>query len=408
MFKNGIKKAGAILVIVGIASGCASIELRPASSNPASAEFEIPGLLPLLERGDTKLVRLHGMCSRKWKEWAPNQHAALRKIIKNNADSWEAQEDRIEQEPVDGSPSDPSPESVFKDKVNGHILESHYLRWGRFTEYPKKTANRTDDYEGVAVVSKLIQRDFLNDCVGDVLAYNGAARAEIQLWLKQRICQILDGRSNKKGACFFNEKDFENKTNVIFVSQSLGSKILMDVLKGMINDSENRRTKAFSNAIVNQVKAVHFLASPIPFIGIGDFRSNGSRGLAVAGGQSTSLFQDAKNVFDTAITEIPLEKRADASKIAVVDYSDPDDILSWPLSENNVSSSNLELINATVQNSFVYFGVLTNPSRAHCGYDHNRGVISTLMFGAADGNLNRKVRGRLGTGRCTGIFPFLP
>jgi hypothetical protein len=73
-------------------------------------------------------------------------------------------------------------------------------------------------------------------------------------------------------------------------------------------------------------------------------------------------------------------------KFSVVAFTDPNDLLSYEVSEQDFGERTI--INIIVSNDVTLFGILENPLEAHMGYRENESVIDFLKCGrSSDGEL---------------------
>jgi hypothetical protein len=70
-----------------------------------------------------------------------------------------------------------------------------------------------------------------------------------------------------------------------------------------------------------------------------------------------------------------------APPLKIVDFSDPNDLLTYRLLPMMLDVEGAELVNVTVSNDSTYFGFVERPDTAHCGYAWNRDVIGLIANG---------------------------
>ena len=64
-----------------------------------------------------------------------------------------------------------------------------------------------------------------------------------------------------------------------------------------------------------------------------------------------------------------------------MDFSDPNDLLTYRLLPTMLDVEGAELVNVTVSNDSTYLGFVERPDNAHCGYASNRYVIGLIANG---------------------------
>jgi hypothetical protein len=239
------------------------------------------------------------------------------------------------------------------------------------------TYNRTR-----ASLNEQLKNELLNDCLADAVAYLGTAGRKIRLGVREALEAILsDARDNKKLGI----------APVVILSESLGSKVMADSL--LCEDTDNL-TRLMSD--LSRISNVFLGANQIPLLNLG-FKAGAcdaqpaynklksgnipqqylqKRNTGVAG--FLDLIETARSMkeFRNIVPE----------KLSVVAFTDPNDLLSYEVSEQDFGERTI--INIIVSNDVTFFGFLENPLEAHMGYRENESVIEFLKCGrSSDGKL---------------------
>ncbi|MEJ1297046.1 MAG: hypothetical protein RPU64_00590 [Candidatus Sedimenticola sp. (ex Thyasira tokunagai)] len=193
----------------------------------------------------------------------------------------------------------------------------------------------------------------MNDNISDAFIYLGAANSEVQ----QSMAEALTYISNRVG-----END-----HVIFIAESLGSRVTFDTLlgKGVI------RSEAEANKLIEKSSQLWLLSNQLPLLQLGKKEKR----------SSLERLIDKRYEIDTARGQ---QGRGVEKPLQVVAFSDPNDLLTYPISRNLAQQhKNARFYNALINNNkYAYFGVV-NPLKAHVGYRTNGKVMDAIASGAS-------------------------
>ena len=217
-----------------------------------------------------------------------------------------------------------------------------------------------------ATLNSELKASLMNDCLSDAVVYAGKNGDSIRGAMQQAVCNFLGGviRTERGvSACDLSGATLDWPTAI--VTESLGSKFIFDAVRAVWDQGQRaairqagleRRLAAISTVylVSNQIPLLD-LANPIPAA-----QSSLASFVAISGGRRAE---------------------AKAPRLTVVDFSDPNDLLSYRLLPSALEIPAAELINVTVSNDNTYFGFLERPDTAHCGYAWNRDVIGLIANG---------------------------
>jgi len=284
------------------------------------------------------------------------------------------------------------------------------------TEAPPKGGKTTPER---VYVNRRVKEDVVDRALTDAVLYLGKYHEPIQSGVEEALCQALHSQPRTRGdltqRCNWTKPPSEN-TTYIFVTHSLGSRILFDILgkvtTGIESDKsgkseENKTTnmrEEYVNAIKNGTKVIYMLANQIPLIGIANLDPKTSSTEPQESLQLLKTRDKRENQYvvpqEPFVNFLNRETQnsfsAQPKDISVVAFSDPNDILSWGIPwwyEKDVndritrSSTKVHFTNVFIRNGTHYFGLLEMPTSAHQGYVKNREVWHVILCGAKNGKV---------------------
>ena len=349
----------------------------------------VSGLSELLQKGDVKLIWVHGMCN-KVPSYAHDRAQLFKRALHSTNHVGPIFADKQQKR-------DDAYVATYLDEVNGNVLESRYLMWSPLTRGAKSAlATETEGGGSAALLNDLARTDFLQDCLADVVAYIGNANNPIQNWVEKEICAALGGRQVARRECDVPANT--ERTPIVVVSQSLGSKIVLDALKAIYPSQKNGdRFMAYSKRVAD-IRVVHMLANQISLLEVGKSEFGTSKNLklndaADLSGPSESGYPFAFEVFEKARDAVTQQKgfaESAPSGVTFVDYTDPNDILSARFSRDEQQHpEHFDIINVTVSNTSSILNLFANPAAAHCDYVVNEEVMGIITYGYKGGKVRK-------------------
>jgi hypothetical protein len=227
---------------------------------------------------------------------------------------------------------------------------------------------------------------FVDDIAPDPLAYAGANKDRIRASVAQSLCWALSARwddlseETKGVACGPDLPAFGSRVaidDVAFVSHSLGSRVLIDALQDLVKAPEIRKDPRYAkiSATFQQRKLQAFmLSNQLPLLETGQPPQQVTESFAQYCEPGGSHYADR---FFKALD--------------LVAFSDPNDLLSYPIPEQFVDrymDSRLctRLTNITINVAPVHqlfgLGEVASPLEAHSGYESDERVIALVAHGA--------------------------
>jgi len=277
----------------------------------------------------------------------------------------------------------------YRSKSSSRQMTFYELTWSEITAADKEIMTFDDSGE-YAFRRAGVNRDlkqFVNSSLPDPLIYLGDAQLNIQLSVSQALCWMfardyeqIPQRSDE--ICSFEEHmpTEVRKDNYVFVSHSLGSRILTDSLQLVTasmaalekQQSVSANAIEWREALRDQQLTIFMLSNQLPLLQLGRDApqvTNQYEDYCTASGKNHD-----KRVFD---------------KAQIVAFSDPNDILSWAVppgyEDNNIDSrlcpSLVNIIINIAQVKSVFGLELASPGDAHRGYDNDERVIKLVAHG---------------------------
>ena len=277
----------------------------------------------------------------------------------------------------------------YRSKSSQRKMIFYELTWSEITEADKKIMAYYDSGEYSfrrAGVNKDLKQ-FVNSHLPDPLIYLGDAQLNIQLSVAQALCWMFtrdytDIPRETDQICNFQEypPTEVRQDGYLFVSHSLGSRILTDALQLVTasmaeyekRDNVSANVAEWRESLRDQTLTIFMLSNQLPLLQLGRDApevTNQYDDYCTADGEKRD-----KRVFD---------------KAQIVAFSDPNDILSWAVppgyeDENMDSRLCPSLVNVIINIAEVksVFGLqLASPGDAHRGYDNDERVIKLIAHG---------------------------
>lgn len=350
-------RIGMIVLLIVAFGGCGKQYSQP-QIEPSRRPF--PGIAShlLASGGNTvHVLFVHGMCTHTEREWVEGSwRPAIQAVLM-------AQQINERKTPAADTLSPIQTIDKTFDIVGGRKLEARFLLWSALTADDKKTLlyDRVSDEGGEfplkrTKLNRRIKAELINDCFSDAIVYSGRRSADIRKALKESICKDFDGCA--PGA------------TLVIVTESLGSKIVMDAVQEM---SSAERT-----ALLSATQQLMMLANQLPLLGLATGPDAPDRVTA-----ATSAFADAWKA----------ARRADADALSIVAFTDPNDLLSYRLRPADFPGVGVH--NVLTSNTGRILGLVADPNAAHTTYKKNDEVMNLVLCGhmvAACDQLRRTVR----------------
>ncbi|MEQ8734278.1 MAG: hypothetical protein RIC29_05090 [Rhodospirillaceae bacterium] len=337
-------------------------ELRP--TNPA-VQFE--GFASHINKQrPAKVFWTHGMCSHNW-NWVMSTNSLIRAALR-------AKTDITTPEPRTAGAVTWMTSIVTPDGT----LEASFYLWSPLT-WDLKDTLRFDNATGTqagfrydrAPLNEVLKKKLLNDCLADAVIVSGSNRSKIYEETRSSICSFLGGNLTGASECTLSGPEPADTPRVI-VAESLGSKIIADAVLDLT--AAPGQEAEFSERL-STIRQVFLLANQIPLLDLSDAVVS-----TAVGPSQSSLSRMLQKLGEAT------EPR-NVTPIQVVSFTDPNDLLSYRLTERYVDANKTDLINVMVSNDWTYTVPfvetlsLERPDTAHCDYQRNDNVIAMVAVG---------------------------
>lgn len=236
-------------------------------------------------------------------------------------------------------------------------------------------------------------KGFLDDVIPDPMIYLMDPNERILNATKQSTCWMLSRswdqlNDNQKQVCSVSShkqiRDLSNE-NIIFITHSLGSRIFMDTMTGIVDSvaaaekqadlKNNQDAQLIIDALKNKEMTVFMLANQLPLLQIGRVQPE------VTNKISQYCKRKGKK-YDERIFK----------KVNIVAFSDPNDLLSYGIPQTFVDQymdsrmcPEVTNVNINIANEISVFGAgVVNPISAHTEYDNDLRVIQMISYGTTN------------------------
>jgi len=252
-------------------------------------------------------------------------------------------------------------------QVGGGTVRFHALVWWPLTAELKRqlaydnTGTPTDCARDQvckpkrALLNGMVKDRLLNDCLADVLVYEGDSHEAIRDAMVEAVSRIV--AANPDG-------------QLAVVAESLGSKMLFDALTSML-ESNQPRTQALGRQATRRLALLYMAGNQLPILGLAE----------------QSLFAKAMPAQDALQRFLELRRRQPSPRgeglpqLTVVAFSDPNDLLSYRLLPARYAAPDVAVADVLVSNDRTWLGLLENPVSAHMGYLANPDVGELIVCG---------------------------
>lgn len=238
-----------------------------------------------------------------------------------------------------------------------------------------------------AALNQTLKEELLNRCFADAIVYSGPAGEPIRRSMERVACELLGGMLDDRGVCRF--ADDSAPAALVFVTESLGSKVLFDAVRRLRERAEGADPGAEERleAAVGRTQAVYMLANQVPLLDLAeaavDLPDAGREESAVV--EPRSSLHDFLNILRAGRDESATrsEEMRAFERVEVIAFTDPNDLLSYRLlpDEIGMDPSSVRLVNVIVSNAPAWLGFVERPDSAHMGYRTNAAVAELLVHG---------------------------
>jgi hypothetical protein len=277
------------------------------------------------------------------------------------------------------------------NEQNGQELTFYELTWSEITRAEKQILafDTSGDYDFRRAKINGLLKKFSNDAGADPVIFSGESRETILAAFGQSFCWMAtanwqDLPNSGKQACLGlddSSADRIAKDDYVFISHSLGSRIVtdgLDRLIGLLSNYksivDNKTLEAFKNKHIS----LYMLSNQLPMLQLG------RKPPEVAGSDASYCHANGANYHKRMFKETD-----------IVAFSDPNDLLSYSIphefAEKYIDSrlcADITNVNINVAPTMDAFGLtdFANPMTAHVGYDTDERVVALITQGIGTKN----------------------
>lgn len=259
---------------------------------------------------------------------------------------------------------------TYRRPKDGALLLTYTLLWSPFT-LPYKAGLLQYDWEPPVIThrayfNRRLKEELIDKSFSDAVIFAGRLDRRMLYSVQQAICAVMTDQTDLSSPCV-EQRALHQKGYVFAVTHSLGSMMLFEALGEMTHARESHLRQAFTQRLA----CVFMLANQLPLLSFSR-RYSPPRDYQI----DSSLRPLAEFIEDDR--DRPL---------AVVAFTDPNDLLSYFLPENWRTllfpevGEKFYFVNFPVRNTRSFLGIFANPAPAHTGYWSNRQIIRAIVGG---------------------------
>lgn len=405
-----------LLLMCGLAACTKPYETPVIEGANGDASVTFDGLMDLMQATPASPVRVlwtHGMC-RHNEDWSTNRTQRLVAALGPGATS-QASPPRPIGDPGAGNKRASLRRAVFT--AGNAAVEVDFFFWAPLTDFYKDSLiydrltsqNPPGQFKlQRASVNRDLKSGLLNDCLVDAVVYSGPNGHPIRKAMRQAVCEALGGTMGSAGC---DVQPGRSTQTLVFISESLGSKMLFDAIVTIWDEAQSRGGDAQQRvaAALASTRMMFMVSNQVPLLDTaGVFVDEDrpppppgvappaaaapARRLDAAAPSALSALSQARTMAAIrpppppaapGMAPAPPPAPPTTGPLALVAFSDPNDLLSYHLvpSQLDGNDSDFRFVNVAVSNDVTYFGLLERPDTAHCGYAWNAAVLGLLIQG---------------------------
>jgi hypothetical protein len=265
------------------------------------------------------------------------------------------------------------------DKAAGGTVHFHTLVWSPMsaalkqqlaydsTGAPTDCAKDGECRPKRAHYNGKLKDTLLNDCLSDALIYQGQSHAAMKRAMVEAVAKVLEASEQRAG---------DEPGPLVVVAESLGSKILFDALSDMLQPAAPAREHELGQRAARRMAIVFMIGNQLPLLGLAEQQiEQPAAAVAEPGQDALQRFLMLRRQQQQA------PKRETLSKLAVVAFTDPNDLLSYRLLPTRYAGPDVVIADVLVSNSATWLGLLEDPFGAHLDYLKNPDVGGIIACG---------------------------
>lgn len=360
-----------IPALLALLAGCSTPYNTPVVVRDST---EFPGIASVIAQNRARpvdVVMVHGMCTHD-QRWAWGTMNNILRSVAANASA----------PPGPVPPAAARQIQVFQrsDQVAGGTVNFHALVWSPMVSELKQqlvydnTGTPTDCATDAqckpkrAYFNGKLKDELLNDCLSDAMIYEGQSRPRIQQTMVDTVTRILEQADERSG---------NQPGPLIVVAESLGSKILFDALTEMMQPQSPPRVRELGQRAARRMSIIFMIGNQLPILGLAEQQISP----ALSGAEPVRIVDPLQRFLALRRQQMPAPKSQLVSKLAVVAFTDPNDLLSYRLLPSRYAAPDVLIADVLVSNAQTWLGLLEDPFAAHLDYLENPDVGAIIACG---------------------------
>jgi len=267
---------------------------------------------------------------------------------------------------------------------NSRHLKFSFLLWSPLTQKLKETLDEPQLPHHALLAS--LAKEFEQDNLADVVLYGGRYREVIRPQVEKALCDFIGGVPGD------DPRICDNGTGDIptaIVTHSLGGYMLMDAMADIYKRPRNRAEREARNAaekVGRELNLIFMLANQLKMLDLSTKKSEGGASEVVEGFRAS--WKAARRWGAKGEPE---------AKRQLVAISDPNDILSWEVTDTEFNRPEFTVANVYLGTTGEFFGlyrapiapIAALPDRAHLNYLKDDDVMDIIVCGMTGNTINR-------------------
>jgi hypothetical protein len=223
--------------------------------------------------------------------------------------------------------------------------------------------------------NQMTKDNLINDCLADAMIYQGKPRIEINERIQAALLQAVNTTGGRPATA--DASGPQNRIPVMVITDSVGSKITFDAIYKLAT-GPGKDGKTAGIALFNRTALVFMRANQMPILALADKPLDGT---VSAERQDAGFPTDPIQALIQRRNAEPGESRT-RSVPTVVAFSDPNDLLSYPLARSPFAAgAAYPIIDVIVSNATSYLGLVELPNAAHLDYARTAAVRRLIACG---------------------------
>jgi hypothetical protein len=272
-------------------------------------------------------------------------------------------------------------------------------------------------------LNAILKWTVLDRDLADAVIYAGTYGIAMQRGMAVALCRIAGRTENYGKPCVWPKTTSAVRPGrFIFVTHSLGSRLLYDTLLSLMNpahahtqfagmvpsndlDVWTKDAAATTRDIVQRTAGFYMMANQLPMLGLAHipicapinypqpFVFNPQGAGRVPNGRQTFAVQTDSLVGILRERRRSLQKQETKPSLDIVSFNDTNDLLTWHIpawyaTAGGGAPYGIQVADVFVKNSLHLLGLAEWPPSAHSGYFNNKAVWRVIYCGAKNGHVN--------------------